>query len=113
MMVDRKVLMCKLRFAGLKNWQLDDSNCLTYVGDISRLDIILPEEIEGLKEVGFSGLPLKSLTLGYNFHILSTASLANCTNLREIRLYEKQVNLLADIIKLYPNLVITIRKGVY
>lgn len=110
--MDDKTIYCKLRLIGVNGCKLDSDNCIIFVEDISRPNIVLPSEIKGLRGTGFSGLDIESITINKGLDIFEISSLENCKQLKRIFLYESQLELFSELFTLYSDLEIKIRKGV-
>lgn len=105
-------LGCCLKLLGVRGYKIDSDNCLIYVDDIINNRVVLPYGIKGLRGTGFSGLAIESISFNKDLEIFEVSSLENCSNLKEIKVYEHQVHLISDLHKLYPSINVLIRKEV-
>lgn len=105
-------LRCRLKFLGFEGIILDNDSNLLSVKGVRTSTVILPCGLHGLKGVGLSGLDFEVLKFNKDLVEFEFTAVANCSKLREVYLYEHQLYLVKDFKKLYPDLIICIRKEV-
>ena len=104
-------LGCRLKILGIVDYKLDEFDNLLCVDSIKTPIVVLPYGLKGLLSTGFSGLDLEVLKFNKDLCNFELTSLSNCNKLRELYVYERQLDLVKDLKFLYPNLQILIRKG--